>query len=283
MPVGERQLRSNENFLVRKKLNCPIADIDEPTQPTLICPLSFQRLNGRSQGGSHSNMVYAATTRTSLLQPFFWKEARNVIGNHSVDRCAVYADRCDSYLATQQNLGLWPERWAGTDTDHPADSNFSGTVVTPANSSFEYDRTCKGKQNENVRELQTDRDFALLAFGLAACEKPGSAQSAGKKIDQTVAEVGKKISETTDKAGEKLSAEGEKADVAIDDTEITAKVKAAIFAELGLKTLQISVDTVKGVVTLCGSVDSQASSDKTQTIAGAVAGVKEVNNKLLVK
>ena len=74
-----------------------------------------------------------------------------------------------------------------------------------------------------------------------------------------------------------------KAGVAIDDTEITTKVKAAIFAEPGLKTLQISVDTVKGVVTLSGSVDSQASSNRTKELASAVAGVRDVENRLVVK
>ena len=112
----------------------------------------------------------------------------------------------------------------------------------------------------------------LFAVGLAACNKPGPAETAGKKIDQTVDEAGQKMSETSDKAG-----------VAMDDTAITAKVKAAILAEPGLKTLQISVDTVKGVVTLSGSVDSQASSDRAKTLAGAVAGVRDVENHLVVK
>lgn len=123
----------------------------------------------------------------------------------------------------------------------------------------------------------------LLAVGLAACDKPGPAETAGKKIDQTADQAGKKIGEAADKVGEKLGEQGVKAGVAIDDAEITAKVKAAIFAEPGLKTLQISVDTVKGVVTLSGSVDTQPSSDRAKALAGAVAGVNEVENRLVVK
>jgi hyperosmotically inducible protein len=123
----------------------------------------------------------------------------------------------------------------------------------------------------------------LFAAGFTACDKPGPAETAGKKIDQTVGEAGKKIGEATDKVVEKLGEQGEKAGVAIDDAEITAKVKAAIFAEPGLKTLQISVDTVKGVVTLSGSVDSSPSSDRAKVLAGAVAGVKEVKNRLVIK
>lgn len=134
----------------------------------------------------------------------------------------------------------------------------------------------------------------LLAAGLAACDKPGPAETAGKKIDQTAETAGKKIEQTaesagktinqaTDKVGDKLGEQGAKAGVAIDDTEITAKVKAAIFAEPGLKTLQISVDTIKGVVTLTGSVDSPQSSDRAKELAGAVAGVTQVDNRLVAK
>ena len=122
----------------------------------------------------------------------------------------------------------------------------------------------------------------LLAMGLAACDKaPGPAESAGKKIDQTAESAGKKIGDTADKVGDKVSEQSTRSGVAMDDTEITAKVKASIFAESGLKTLQISVDTVKGVVTLTGSVDSVANSDRAKALAGAVAGVKEVDNRLV--
>lgn len=130
----------------------------------------------------------------------------------------------------------------------------------------------------------------LIAVGLSACDQPGPAETAGKKIDKTADDAGKKISETVDKVGatvdkvgEKLSDQGVKAGMAVEDAEITAKVKAAIFAEPGLRTLQISVDTVKGVVTLTGSVDSQASSDRAKALAGAVADVRDVENRLVTK
>ncbi len=123
----------------------------------------------------------------------------------------------------------------------------------------------------------------LFVVGLAACEKPGPAQTAGEKIDQTVDKAGTKMGEAVDKVGEKMGEQSEKAVAAIDDAEITAKVKAAIFAEQGLKTLQIDVDTAKSVVTLNGTVDSQESSDKAKALASAVTGVKDVENRLVVK
>ena len=122
----------------------------------------------------------------------------------------------------------------------------------------------------------------LLATVLSACNEPGTAEKAGKKLDQAVSDAGKKMDETTNKVDKNLSDQGTKAVQAIDDTEITTRVKAAIFAEPGLKTLQISVDTVKGVVTLSGSVDSNASYDKARSLAAAVTDVKDVVNQLVV-
>lgn len=123
----------------------------------------------------------------------------------------------------------------------------------------------------------------LFAVGLTACGKPGPAETAGKKIDQTASEASRRLGEATDEIGKKLGEQGEKASVTIDDAEITTKVKAGIFAEPGLKTLQIGVDTIKGVVTLSGSVDSWPSSERAEALAGAVAGVKEVENLLVTK
>ncbi len=122
----------------------------------------------------------------------------------------------------------------------------------------------------------------LLALGLNACEKSGPAEEAGKKLDQVVEDTGKKVGDTVDKAEKKMDEQGEKATQAIDDTEITTKVKAAILAESGLRSLQISVDTVKGIVTLTGSVDSQSNSDKARNLAAAVKDVSEVRNQLVV-
>jgi osmotically-inducible protein OsmY len=95
-------------------------------------------------------------------------------------------------------------------------------------------------------------------------------------------QVGQKIGEAADKVGDKMGEQSAKAGVAIDDTEITAKIKAAYFAESGLKTLQISVDTIKGVVTLSGSVDTQSHSDLAKAMASAVSGVSKVNDRLMV-
>lgn len=69
----------------------------------------------------------------------------------------------------------------------------------------------------------------------------------------------------------------------IDDSLITTKAKAAIFGTPDLKTLQISVETRQGEVTLSGMVDSAAAKMKAEEVVKSVEGVSAVTNNLEVK
>ena len=70
---------------------------------------------------------------------------------------------------------------------------------------------------------------------------------------------------------------------AADDTAITAKVKAAIIAEPGLKSLGINVDTKDAMVTLSGAVDSSNLRDRAKQIAASTPGVRNVVDNLVIK
>lgn len=69
----------------------------------------------------------------------------------------------------------------------------------------------------------------------------------------------------------------------VDDTVITTKVKAAIFEEPTLKTLEINVKTFQGEVQLSGFVDSAQNVAKAGEIARSVEGVVKVSNDLIVR
>ncbi|NTV15236.1 MAG: BON domain-containing protein [Desulfobulbaceae bacterium] len=69
----------------------------------------------------------------------------------------------------------------------------------------------------------------------------------------------------------------------VDDSVITSKVKANIFDDPALKTLQINVKTFKGIVQLSGFVDSPQSVTRAGQMATSVDGVKSVANDLIVK
>lgn len=118
----------------------------------------------------------------------------------------------------------------------------------------------------------------LLVAALAAatlvsvgCEQRATDTTA-RSGDQTAAKMQAKAGQMTDRVA-----------TATDDTAITAKVKAAILAEPGLKSLQIDVDTKNATVTLSGNVDSDMLRDRAKQIAMSTDGVKNVVDNLSVK
>lgn len=69
----------------------------------------------------------------------------------------------------------------------------------------------------------------------------------------------------------------------IDDSVITAKVKASIFNEPTLKSTEINVETFKGDVQLSGFVAQPQDAQKAVEIARGVKGVVSVKNDVRVK
>ena len=69
----------------------------------------------------------------------------------------------------------------------------------------------------------------------------------------------------------------------VDDSSITAKVKADILGDPALKVFDIGVETFKGVVQLSGFVNSAEIRNRAAEVAGRVSGVKSVKNSLIVK
>ncbi len=76
---------------------------------------------------------------------------------------------------------------------------------------------------------------------------------------------------------------GQKSGAYVDDSWITTKVKSELIAENDTSARNISVKTVKGVVTLTGTADSMHESQKAANIARNIAGVTAVENDLRIK
>lgn len=64
---------------------------------------------------------------------------------------------------------------------------------------------------------------------------------------------------------------------------LTGKVKTALAADVGLKTLKIDVDSAGSVVTLKGQVDSADTRRRAEEVVRKVEGVTSVNNQLTVR
>ncbi len=148
--------------------------------------------------------------------------------------------------------------------------------------------------NEHKQKKLVDSVLVITVLsavlGLAGCQKEGSAEKAGKAIDRAAENTEQKIEQTTEKAEKELEGAKEsvtdKAETAgqyIDDSVITTKVKAAILSNSLLSASHIDVTTVKGVVKLSGTVDSEPSISKAIDVAKSQENVKSVESSLVVK
>jgi hyperosmotically inducible protein len=117
------------------------------------------------------------------------------------------------------------------------------------------------------------------SFGLATAQAEGLAEKAGQQIDQTADKAGQVATDVKESASSMAESTGEY----MDDSAITAKVKWAILQDPNLKTLEISVVTTDGVVSLTGAVDSQRSIDRAASVARDTPAVKSVENHLTIK
>lgn len=67
------------------------------------------------------------------------------------------------------------------------------------------------------------------------------------------------------------------------DSWITAKAKTELLAEEKLKSLKISVETVKGQVLLSGFVATEELKNQAEKIVSGIKGVKSVKNGIVVR
>ncbi|HLX80410.1 MAG TPA: BON domain-containing protein [Burkholderiales bacterium] len=69
----------------------------------------------------------------------------------------------------------------------------------------------------------------------------------------------------------------------VDDSVVTAKVKAALFKEPDLKSLDVSVETLRGEVLLSGFVKDESQREKAMKAAIRVNGVASVKDAMVVR
>lgn len=115
----------------------------------------------------------------------------------------------------------------------------------------------------------------VLALGLLACgEKPSSdspldklAQNAGR----SPAPVSAPVVSGTNQSGSPAP-----------DAVLEARVKAALSADSGLRSVTVDVKSTEGVITLYGTADTPATSHRAAMVALGVDGVRSVKNEMVV-
>ena len=121
---------------------------------------------------------------------------------------------------------------------------------------------------------------------------------AGQKTEAALASAGDKIAEKTNEAvsavksstgttevtaGTTGTATTQPATSRVNDAAITASIKTDFLKDPDLSVLKIDVDTKAGVVTLNGLAGDEPARVRAEKMAGAVKGVREVRNFLVVK
>ncbi|EEH94921.1 osmotically-inducible protein Y [Citrobacter portucalensis] len=115
----------------------------------------------------------------------------------------------------------------------------------------------------------------LLAVMLISAVATGSAYAENATMDKAQSGV--------ESAGQKVDSSMNKVGNFMDDSTITAKVKAALVDHESIKSTDISVKTDQKVVTLSGFVESQAQAEEAVKVAKGVEGVTSVSDKLHVR
>lgn len=116
---------------------------------------------------------------------------------------------------------------------------------------------------------------SLLAIALGCIVTSGFAFAENTTMD--------KAQSAATSTGEKIDSSMNKVGNFMDDSAITAKVKAALVDDKNIKSTDISVKTEGSVVTLSGFVESQTQAEQAVAVTKGVEGVTSVSDKLHVR
>ena len=123
-----------------------------------------------------------------------------------------------------------------------------------------------------MTRLKDAGTLLALFLGSAMISASASAENPPTTSAQSVAtSAGQAVDSSLNKVGDFM-----------DDSTITARVKAALIDDKNIRSSDISVKTENKVVTLSGSVDSAEQKDLAVNAAKTVKGVTTVNDQLNV-
>jgi osmotically-inducible protein OsmY len=126
----------------------------------------------------------------------------------------------------------------------------------------------KAKSTEGVKQV-------VDKLTLPQAEKPPAGESPDKTPAPSRGRVGQ-VAAHSKSAADRVGKE-------ISDTWITTKVQAMYFLDKDVKGMAIDVTTKAGVVTLTGTVPTEATRQKAVADARSIEGVSQVVDKLTVK
>jgi osmotically-inducible protein OsmY len=115
------------------------------------------------------------------------------------------------------------------------------------------------------------------------------ATAAGDKVHDTGREIDRRTVAAFDAGAAKVDAAGNAVrqgaaalGTGMSDAAITTSIKTDLLKDPYLSAAKVEVDTEQGIVTLRGIAASDASRERAGHMAASIAGVRQVNNQLMV-
>ena len=170
----------------------------------------------------------------------------------------------DSWITTQVYAKFFVDRDIKARNLTVHTTNGVVTLSGAVESSAEHDRAVSAAKSVDGVKQVTDK----LSVAPAVKGRSSGSTSASKEAES--------IKEHARVAADRVGKE-------ISDTLITTKVQAMFYLDREVKSADIDVTTHEAVVTLTGTVDSEAVHRKAVADAKSTDGVKQVVDKLTVK
>jgi hyperosmotically inducible protein len=148
------------------------------------------------------------------------------------------------------------------------------------------DPTHKGvtdKDNKAKAEAKEESREAAGTAGHAADKTKAAAKGAKSDMKSETKEAKAESKEKAADAKQASKNAGEKTKDATSDAALTSAVKTKLLADTKVGGLKIDVDTKDNIVTLSGTVSSQAEKAEAVRLAKTTSGVKSVVDKLVIK
>ncbi|CAN5470968.1 hypothetical protein BH23ACI1_BH23ACI1_02690 [soil metagenome] len=137
------------------------------------------------------------------------------------------------------------------------------------------------RNTDGVRDVQDQLNLEP-ALGDGRADRPDTERDAPATTGATDRNVGDRTAATDRNVGDRTAATGRDAGDRMADGWITTKVQASYFLNTDIRGRDINVNTSNGVVTLNGTVQTDAERSEAEQIAREIDGVSRVVNNLKV-
>jgi hyperosmotically inducible periplasmic protein len=149
-------------------------------------------------------------------------------------------------------------------------------LIVPVVAAADTDGTTPGTYPDKFQQLDTNHD------GFISRSEVKRYQDYGTAFDEADENHDGRLDRDEFVKAEAIYARIEAGEF-VDDSVITAKVKAALMKEPKLKSLDVSVETYRGQVLLSGFVDSTSQRAKAMHVAASIEGVHGVKDGMAVR